>query len=367
MATGPSGAYVAPPKSLSLQMHYFLSGDTELPPSLSSVLSGLGPEEYLIRGNLNYVQTLSAYVYNPGTSTYEQYYDAYNVQFGDWLANDATGYTWKVTQLFNVIDAPDLGNNTSAGVFYCVMMDVDRYNAGLDATGGFNGAPSFIDSTTILFTLNEEGFPIFTPGDTFIINPSFSGNVIGRFQALNTYEEYVSISQTNAATTFQIGDPVYIDQNTGLFATSRGIGDVSIIYDTIGIVTTIGIPNNNTFTFQPFNEYRQDLGLTGGVGTVYYVNPSGPDQYTSIKPTENPYPVYQIIDASGNAVLLTNSFGMRPGGTGPTGDIGPTGLQGPTGVGETGPTGPVVAYIFDGGDASSSYILGPAFDCGNAS
>ena len=351
MATGPSGPYVAPPKSLDLQMHYFISGDTDLPPSLSSVLSGLGPDEYLIRGALNYVQTISAYVFNPGTSTYEQYYDAYNVQFGDWLANDATGYTWKVTQIFTVTDAPDSGYNTGQGVFYAIMTDVDRYNAGLDATGLFNGAPTFIDSTTILFTLNEEGFPIFTPGNTFILNPSFSGNVIGRFQALNTYEEYVSIQQTN----------------TGLFATSRGIGDVSIVYDTIGIVTTIGIPNNNTFTFQPFNEYRQDLGLTGGVGTVYYVNPSGPDQYTSIKPTENPYPVYQIIDASGNAVLLTNSFGMRPGGTGPTGDIGPTGLQGPTGVGETGPTGPVVAYIFDGGDASSSYVLGPAFDCGNAS
>jgi hypothetical protein len=58
------------------------------------------------------------------------------------------------------------------------------------------------------------------------------------------------------------------------------------------------------------------------------------------------------------------------GETGPTGPTGMTGETGPTGMGEagpTGPTGPVVAYIFDGGDASSSYILGPAFDCGNAS
>ncbi len=53
------------------------------------------------------------------------------------------------------------------------------------------------------------------------------------------------------------------------------------------------------------------------------------------------------------------------GATGPTGYTGATGPTGPTGI--TGPTGPVVAYIFDGGNAASSYVLGPAFDCGNAS
>jgi hypothetical protein len=31
-----------------------------------------------------------------------------------------------------------------------------------------------------------------------------------------------------------------------------------------------------------------------------------------------------------------------------------------------GPTGPVTSYIFDGGNAQSSYIVGPAFDCGSA-
>jgi hypothetical protein len=43
------------------------------------------------------------------------------------------------------------------------------------------------------------------------------------------------------------------------------------------------------------------------------------------------------------------------------------GATGPTGsLGTTGPTGPTTSYKFDGGDAQSSYILGPAFDCGNA-
>ena len=42
---------------------------------------------------------------------------------------------------------------------------------------------------------------------------------------------------------------------------------------------------------------------------------------------------------------------------------------GPTGpTGNTGPTGSVLIYanVFDGGNASITYILGPAFDCGNA-
>ena len=132
MATGPSGGYVPPPKSLDLQMHYFIAGDPELPSTLSTVFDTLGPTEYLIRGNLNYVQTISAYVYNPYASTSVQYYDAFNVISGDWVANDATGYTWRIEQTYPVGDAPTPGNNTDIGVFYAKMQDVDRYNAGLD-------------------------------------------------------------------------------------------------------------------------------------------------------------------------------------------------------------------------------------------
>jgi len=56
---------------------------------------------------------------------------------------------------------------------------------------------------------------------------------------------------------------------------------------------------------------------------------------------------------------------------GPTGTTGPAGDTGPTGdassvTGPTGPTGPVTSFIFDGGGASNTYTLGPAFDCGNA-
>lgn len=473
-ATGPDGPYLLPPKCLDLQMHWFSDvTDPELPISLVSVISGLLPNQYLVRGNLNYIQTISASVWNPGANAYLPQYDAYNVNLGDWLANDATGFTWRIDAIHVVTEIPDRGNNTSLGVFYCTMTDVDKFNAGMDATGLFFGSPTFVDSRTILFTVDEDGFPIFTPGDTFQLNPSFSGNVIGRFRALNTYNEYVSITQSGAASIFRPGDPVYIDSN-GLFQVSQGLSTTTI-YNTIGIVTSVGVLNSDSFTFNPFGEYRQNLGLGGTPGTIWYIDPTGVSQFTDIKPDSNAYPMYQIIDLSGNAVLLggqsqggagtlgttggtgatgaqgptgdtgaTGATGIQgvTGDTGPTGergptgwtgDTGPTGAQGPTGwtgiqgpTGSTGPTGPTgptglqgvqgatgdtgptgqqgptgptgntgiqgptgfqgttgytgekgdtglqgptgftTSYIFDGGDAASSYILGPAFDCGNA-
>ncbi len=39
--------------------------------------------------------------------------------------------------------------------------------------------------------------------------------------------------------------------------------------------------------------------------------------------------------------------------------IGSLGPQGPQG-----PSGPITPYIFDGGSPSSTYFVGPAFDCG---
>jgi hypothetical protein len=351
-------SYIAPPKSLYLTMHYFnpILGDTTLPPSLTSVLAGLRSNEYLVRCNIaDSITYMSAFVYNPGTGNPESYYDCYNAVAGDWVANSSIGYTWKITQIYNVTSDPN-GNITNGSTFYAKILDVDQYNAGIDPIGTFNGSPDKVDSNTILFTVDEDGFPIFSPSDTFNISVNFSGNVIGRFRALNTYNQYVSILQTDASGAFAVGDPVCINPATNLFQPSYGLGDISGVYETIGIVTSVGVPDKDHFTFNPFGEYRS-LGdaLTGPAGTVYYINPTGAtgtDAYTTSRPAGNPYPVYQTIDTSGNVILLKGQ-GFSAGGGG--------GGQGPTG-----PTGPTVAYIFDGGNAASVYTLGPAFDCGSA-
>jgi hypothetical protein len=120
---------------------------------------------------------------------------------------------------------------------------------------------------------------------------------------------------------------------------------------------------------------------TDSSGNVSFVSPAGNSLILGIDTGS-----ITTQDNTGNT-LSSGSLGS----TGPTGPIGPTGangsngitgqrgatgatgLQGATGAtgqrgatGVTGPTGPTTSYIFDGGTAGSSYIIGPAFDCGRS-
>jgi Collagen triple helix repeat (20 copies) len=55
------------------------------------------------------------------------------------------------------------------------------------------------------------------------------------------------------------------------------------------------------------------------------------------------------------------------GSTGHTGHTGPAGYTSNTGAtGATGTPGRTVTIIFDGGDSTSVYTNGPAFDCGSS-
>ena len=313
---------------------------------------------------------MTAQVYNPGTGTAIARYDSYNVVAGDWLANDTTGYAWIVDAVYTVTDAPQPAMNSGTAYFYALMEDQYAYNAGLDPTGAAHGGPQYPDTRVVQFTVDENGIPVFRPTDTFTLSTNFTGNILGRFMNVNNYTRQVRIFQTGAATLFSVGDPVYINTSTNQFQRSNILGDVPAIYTTIGIVSSVGIPTADYFTFKPFGSFvpsSQIPALTGPVGTTYYIDPTDTAQYTTTKPPNDPFPVYQIIDASGNAILLTAAGSSGGGGGGEQGPTGPTGAVGPTGAGSTGPTGSVGAYIFDGGNAASSYTIGPAFDCGNAS
>ena len=93
--------------------------------------------------------------------------------------------------------------------------------------------------------------------------------------------------------------------------------------------------------------------------------------YICIAPTDNISPAPP--DSSSWSIFTqgyTGPTGVAGGGTGTgdgTGYTGPTGSPG-GGTGPTGPTGSVLIYstIFDGGNASTNYIIGPAFNCGGA-
>jgi hypothetical protein len=90
-------------------------------------------------------------------------------------------------------------------------------------------------------------------------------------------------------------------------------------------------------------------GFTGPIGATGYTGSTGSTGYTGdTGPTG-----------------FTGPIGAT-GYTGATGNTGPTGAIGPTG--NTGPTGAVFIYstVFNGGNASTNYILGPVFNCGGA-
>jgi len=75
----------------------------------------------------------------------------------------------------------------------------------------------------------------------------------------------------------------------------------------------------------------------------------------------------RIVFTTTNTVLITGPTGPQgpQGATGVTGSTGATGSTGTTGAtGPIGATGPVVPFIFDGGSPTSTYFVGPAFDCG---
>ena len=378
MATGPDNTYLAPPKVLALSVRWYASS-TGLPPSLSTAFAGLGPNDFIIRASLNSPTFTSAYIYNPGSSTYVQYYNSYNAAVGDWLANDSTGFAWQITTLYNVTDAPNSDDNTSANYFWAKITDINGYNAGSDSTGDFQGSPS-LNFSCILFSLNEDGTPLISSATFFKLPPDFATNQLTRFEAMNTTKKYVSIYQVGASSTFSVGDPVYINTGSGLFARAQGLGGSQNVYTTLGVVTSVGAPTNDYFTFNPFGSLRTGLGLTGPVGTFYYIDPTGAAQFTTTSPTQNPYPVYQIIDSNYNAILLNRAAGPTgatgaagssggagftgatgaTGATGSTGAAGVTGVTGPTGsTGSTGVTGPT-------GSTGGTGVTGPTGSTGGA-
>lgn len=337
---------VLPPKSMNFIMHNITSkSDPDFPPSLNSAFSALASNQYLIYGLMEApLVNTTAEIYNPGSGLPQKYYDAYNVAVGDWLANDTTGYAWMIQTIHNVDDAPTPSKNTGPFYFYATVEDLYSYNAGMDPTGAGNGGPKFPNTRVVQITVDENGIPVFRPTDRFTLSANFTGNILGRFAAVNNYKRQVRINQSGAATTFTVGDPVFINTSTNLFQRSNTLGDVPEIYTTIGVVDTIGIPSEDYFTFKPFGQYRSatQVPLVGPVGTIFYIDPTDTTQYTTSKPTNNPFALYQIIDASGNSIQLSSGGG---GGGG----------------------APIAPYIFDGGNASSTYYVGPAFDCGNAS
>ena len=133
-------------------------------------------------------------------------------------------------------------------------------------------------------------------------------------------------------------------------------------------------PTGSTATINwtgPYNAgttYNLNDGVIGADGYGYVLAALAPAG------TAPPDSSYWALVASNIATGETGPTGGGTGNTGPTGPAGGgTGNTGPTGpagggTGATGPTGSVLIYatVFDGGNASTNYIIGPVFNCGGA-
>ena len=136
-------------------------------------------------------------------------------------------------------------------------------------------------------------------------------------------------------------------------------------------------------------------GPTGKFGPAGVTGPSGPTGFTGWTGVTGPTGPTGFTGWTGNTGPTgvtgptgTTGFTGWTGYTGWTGPTGPTGITGPTGptgytgytgvpgsattTGATGPTGPTgytganTYYIFDGGEPTTSFEDGPAFNCGGA-
>ena len=151
----------------------------------------------------------------------------------------------------------------------------------------------------------------------------------------------------------------------GCFQASQGT-----IYDGLSAICT----SPATYIFTPIADVIFSFRIASLVGTLTQIGGIG--GFTA----QGNYPWFDIEVIGGYAPVLSEMGPTgRTGSTGPTGatgdqgipgiatNTGATGAGGDTGpTGDTGAPGPITYYNFDGGSASSSFIFGPAFDCGNS-
>jgi collagen type VII alpha len=107
--------------------------------------------------------------------------------------------------------------------------------------------------------------------------------------------------------------------------------------------------------------------FTGRVGTYNPLN--GSLTVVDIDYISGPQFDDAIYDVNLDGTIGQTGFTGFTGYTGPTGPTGETGATGSTGstgfTGQIGPTGDIAYYIFDGGDAYTTFFDGPAFNAGD--
>lgn len=233
-----------------------------------------------------------------------------------------------------------------------------------------------------------------TSGSAKVLGPSSVQFPAGSSAQIESDQFFATLYQ-GLYTQFRIPDVGGVSGLNGYYhnVVSSGTDQFSIFVSAAG-ASSLTVINNNVTTTTPLSTSIGDLMGLFFDGAKLYVTQNNvlvttadvrrtATGYQLILVTSNAGQVYDVQDVLFYplAISTTGPTGVA-GVTGPTGPgvagtgfTGPTGQQGftgPTGpgvagTGFTGPTGdagPVSYYVFDGGDPSSIYSVGPAFDCG---
>ncbi len=178
-------------------------------------------------------------------------YNGLDVQVGDWIGGATDGKCLKIISI---------SSKTRTEVT-CVVEDWLRYNTFAVTTG--NGI--FGSGAAVIFTLNENGYPMLDPLPTSV-TASFYPTVMSRFQYLNPQVNYV-LEKTNHG--FVKGDVIAVT-NTGFVKANALTADKMI-----GVVTESG-PGPNYFMILPNNRIIDfDPNIPGIQGDYIYVDTNG--------------------------------------------------------------------------------------------
>ncbi len=246
------------------------------------------------------------------------YPDPTYIKVGMWIANVAYGVCFEI---INIV------SQTTTSIVMDVV-DVDNYS-GADGLGGLDPNTQGINTAldTIVFELGDDGLPVLMEIDQYLTNQisnNFVTDLINRFRSRNYFTSYVRAYQ--ASNTFQEGNFLTIT-STGSYQISNS--STSSVYNTIGVVTSVGIPDTDWFSYRPFGQYLRGsriipslTGPSSGIGKIYYLNATG--GLTTTTPTSNPYPVYLQVSTGGDAILLKGQYGLQPSsGTGGSANFDP--------------------------------------------
>jgi hypothetical protein len=178
-------------------------------------------------------------------------YNGLDVQVGDWIAGATDGKCLKIISI---------SAKTRESVT-CIVEDWLRYNTFAVTTG--NGI--FGSGAAVVFTLNENGYPMLDPLPTSVTT-SFYPTVMSRFQYLNPQVNYV-LEKTNHG--FIKGDVIAVTE-TGFVKANALTADRMV-----GVVTESG-PGPNYFMILPNNRIIDfDPNIPGSQGEYIYVDTDG--------------------------------------------------------------------------------------------